>query len=92
MSEPTVDSVLADPSTHYWVSRALREALKGDPVDAARGAEVLAAVLGQRCDAILAHDIAALNANQAGRRCIPCGFTINEHGRCGCIPLDDEAP
>lgn len=48
---PTAEQVLADPSVHDWVKNALRVALTKDLVDAAHGAELLAAVLEARCAA-----------------------------------------
>ena len=50
---PTIDEVLADPAASFWLKMALRSALRRDPVDAAHDSEVLAQLLGQRCDAIL---------------------------------------
>ena len=92
MIQPTVDSILADPATPYWVSDVARVALEKDPVDASNCFDVLAKAFSDRCWEILNAGIAALNGNQAGRKCIQCGYDINEHGLCGCIPLDDEAP
>jgi len=89
--KPTVESIILDPSSSYWIKDALDSALARDPVDAANDAEVLAAVLKDECDRKLAADLAALNGNQAGRKCIRCGYVINEHGGCGCMPpLDDK--
>jgi len=48
-----IDEVLADPAASFWLKTALRSALCRDPVDAARDSEILAQLLGQRCDAIL---------------------------------------
>lgn len=89
---PSPQDLIDDPSTPYWVSDVIRVALEKDPVDAANCFDVLAKAFGQRCSEILTADLAALNSNQAGRTCVQCGYRINEHGRCGCIPLDDEAP
>jgi len=50
---PSVDQVLADPATSFWLCRALRGALVLDPVDAANDAEVLAMLLDERCRRIL---------------------------------------
>jgi hypothetical protein len=50
---PSIDEVLADPAASFWPKRALRSALCRDPVDAAHDSEILAQLLGQRCDAIL---------------------------------------
>ena len=53
MGAPTTIEVLHDPSTPYWLSRALTDALERDPVKAANEAEVLAAVLRRRADELL---------------------------------------
>jgi hypothetical protein len=53
---PTIDEVLADPAVSFWLKTALRSALCRDPVDAARDSEILAQLLGQRCDALLSAD------------------------------------
>jgi hypothetical protein len=50
---PTIDEVLADPAASFWLKTALRSALCRDPADAAHDSEILAQLLGQRCDAIL---------------------------------------
>jgi hypothetical protein len=50
---PSIDEVLADPAASIWLKMALRSALRRDPVDAAHDSEILAQLLGQRCDAIL---------------------------------------
>lgn len=50
---PDVESILNDPSASFWLKDALRSALQRDPVDAARDAEVLAAVLTNRPGAVL---------------------------------------
>jgi hypothetical protein len=50
---PSIDEVLVDPAASFWLKMALRSALRRDPVDAAHDAEILAQLLGQRCDAIL---------------------------------------
>ena len=49
----TIDEVLADPAASFRLATALRSAFCRDPVDAARDSEILAQLLGQRCDAIL---------------------------------------
>jgi hypothetical protein len=51
---PGIAEVLADPAASFWLKAALRSALCRDPVDAAHDSEILAQLLGQRCDAILA--------------------------------------
>lgn len=50
---PGIDEVLADPATSYWLKRALQSSLSRDPVDVARDSDVLARLLGRRCDEIL---------------------------------------
>jgi len=50
---PSIDQVLADPAASLWLKTALRSALCRDPVDAAHDSEILAQLLGQRCDRIL---------------------------------------
>ncbi len=50
---PTVEDLLKDPSTSFWLRNALTSALSRDPVDAANDAEVLARVLDRQCRLIL---------------------------------------
>jgi len=50
---PSIDEVLADPAASSWLKTALRFALSRDPVDAAHDSEILARLLGKRCDQIL---------------------------------------
>jgi len=50
---PGIDEVLADPAASYWLKTALCSALNRDPVDAAHDSEILARLLGDRCDRIL---------------------------------------
>ena len=50
---PSVEEVLADPAASFWLKTALRSALCRDPVDAAHDSEILAQLLGRRCDEIL---------------------------------------
>lgn len=52
-SPPGLDAVLADPSVSRACKAVLRAWLGRDPVDAANDAELLAAVLGRRCDQLL---------------------------------------
>ncbi len=52
----SIDEVLADPAASFWLKMALRSALRRDPVDAAHDSEILAQLLGQRCDALLSAD------------------------------------
>jgi hypothetical protein len=53
---PSIDEVLADPAASFWLKTALRSALSRDPVDAAHDSEILAQLLGRRCDALLSVD------------------------------------
>jgi hypothetical protein len=53
---PSIDEVLADPAASFWLKMALRSALSRDPVDAAHDSEILAQLLGRRCDALLSVD------------------------------------
>ena len=50
---PGIDEVLADPAASNWLKRALQSSLSRDPVDAAHDSEVLAQLLGRRCDETL---------------------------------------
>jgi len=50
---PSCEAILNDPAASDWLKLALVSALERDPVDAAADAEVLAAVLRERCDAVL---------------------------------------
>jgi hypothetical protein len=51
---PSIDEVLTDPSASHWLKSALQSALWRDAVDAANDSELLARLLEQRCDRILA--------------------------------------
>jgi hypothetical protein len=50
---PSIDEVLVDPAASLWLKSALRSALSRDPVDAANDSEILARLLGLRCDQLL---------------------------------------
>jgi hypothetical protein len=50
---PTVEELLSDPSTSFWLRNALTSALLRDPVDAANDAEILARLLDEQCRLIL---------------------------------------
>ena len=50
---PSIDEVLADPAASLWLKTALCSSLCRDPVDAARDSDVLARLLGRRCDEVL---------------------------------------
>ena len=53
MTLPTIEQVLESPSTHNWLKDALRSALTKDIVDATHDAELLAALLRDRCNKAL---------------------------------------
>jgi hypothetical protein len=61
----------------YWLKTALRSTLCRDPLDAAHDSEILAQLLGQRCDGILS----VLAANVM-RPLAQLKFKINPHVRC----------
>lgn len=48
MSTDRILAVLADPTTSYWLSDALKSALTRDPLDALRDAEILTLLLSER--------------------------------------------
>ena len=50
---PSAEAILASPGTSFWLRDALQAALPRDPVEAARDAQALAAVLASRADASL---------------------------------------
>lgn len=50
---PTVEELLEDPATSFWVKRSLALALKRDPVDAATDAAMVASVLSARAEKLL---------------------------------------
>ena len=50
---PDVEAALADPAVSTACEVVLTAWLQRDPVGAARDAEMLAAVLGRRCDQLL---------------------------------------
>jgi len=52
---PSIEAILADPSTSNWLKSSLSAALSRDPVDAANDACLLKTLLEERSDAIL-HD------------------------------------
>jgi hypothetical protein len=53
---PSVEELLKDPSSSFWLRNALTSALLRDPVDAANDAEILARVLDHQCRQILGQD------------------------------------
>jgi hypothetical protein len=50
----TPEEILADPCTSYWLKNALASALERDCVDASHDAELLAHVLSERAQDIVA--------------------------------------
>ena len=50
---PSVEAVLGDPAVSCTFKAVLRDWLHRDAVDAAKDAELLASVLGQRADLLL---------------------------------------
>lgn len=50
---PALMKCLPTQAASYWLKRALRSSLSRDPVDAAHDSDVLARLLGRRCDEIL---------------------------------------
>ncbi|MCC8533246.1 hypothetical protein LN457_10610 [Xanthomonas phaseoli] len=51
--EAEINAVIAAPTTSRWLKAALADTLHRDCVAAARDAELLADLLGRRCDSIL---------------------------------------
>ena len=51
---PSPDALFSDPAVSHWLKDALHSALARDPLDAARDAELLAAVLAEREREVLA--------------------------------------
>jgi hypothetical protein len=49
----TLETVLADPSTSYWLRDALTAAMKRDPVDAFKDATALLELVRARADSTL---------------------------------------
>jgi len=47
---PSIENILADQSVSTWLKDSLRASLARDPVDAARDAELLSALLVSRAD------------------------------------------
>lgn len=54
---PTVEELLADFSTPYWVKDTLRLAMTKDCVEAASALEIMARAMAQRCDKLLGKSI-----------------------------------
>jgi hypothetical protein len=54
LASQEIESILADVAASTWLKTALDTALVRDPLDAANDAELLAAVLSSRANAMLA--------------------------------------
>jgi len=54
LADARIAAVLGDPGTSFWVKSTLLEARQRDPVDVARDAMLVAQLLGERVDALLA--------------------------------------
>ena len=54
LSDARIAAALADPGVRHWVKDALISVRDRDPVDAASDAALLARLLGDRADALLA--------------------------------------
>lgn len=50
---PSVEAVIGDPAVSRTLKVVLRDWLRRDPIDAGKDAELLAAVLSRRADALL---------------------------------------
>ena len=60
-----IHAIIGNPSTSYWLSDALRAALKRDPIDAAHDAEQLASLLTQRAQEQTANAVAWMALQRA---------------------------
>jgi hypothetical protein len=60
-----IHAIIGNPSTSYWLSDALKAALKRDPIDAAHDAEQLASLLTQRAQEQTANAVAWLAVQRA---------------------------
>jgi hypothetical protein len=64
-SDRDIHTIIANPATSYWLSDALKAALKRDPIDAAHDAEQLASLLTQRAQEQTANALAWLVVQRA---------------------------
>ena len=64
-SDRDIQAIIANPATSYWLSDALKAALKRDPIDAAHDAEQLASLLTQRAQEQTANAVAWLVVQRA---------------------------
>jgi hypothetical protein len=53
MDRVQIDALMADPSVSDWLKGALTALLARDAVDAAKDADLLARIMGERVDALL---------------------------------------
>lgn len=60
-----IHAIIGNPSTSYWLSDALKAALKRDPIDAAHDAEQLASILTQRAQEQTANALAWMAVQRA---------------------------
>jgi hypothetical protein len=72
----STDQILASVETSDWLKLALKAALTRDPIEVAKDAEILAAVLRAR-----AEGHAALNLNNMSR------FKLTKNARVACLNL-----
>lgn len=77
---PSVDDILTDPSTSYWLKNALERALERDAVDAANDAKILSKVLNDRMTKASVQDIKALDKLFASKSIRIILFTLLSAG------------
>ncbi len=53
---PSVEAVIEDPASSYWLKASVQTAIQRDPVDALNDALLLAAVLDQRLREVMELD------------------------------------
>ena len=51
---PTIEEVIADPGTSFWLKEALQVSLRRDPMDALNDASLLANLLTRHVEQIIA--------------------------------------
>ena len=54
---PTIENVLSDPATSFWLKHALSAAIERDPVDAANDADLLSLLLAIRAEHTLKNPV-----------------------------------
>lgn len=62
----TIAQTLQDPCASFWLKDALQSALKRDPVDASRDAELLNNLMGEHCRSVLGMESAKSALLKAG--------------------------